>query len=219
MLMGRDIPISGTIYREFWTWSQPKKKAPHLLLPWPVWYTDHLGPTTEAERTRKEGVPATGEGSACLIYSIPSWRSEWGGGWWGEERGCPGWAGVSSPSRVGWRGVWWSHREVGVSLSDEPYYWADNLLMRKPYHLQGKALVISPAIHRSQLLRMAHNTPIAGHFGRERTIQAILERMDLPTIAKDVKELCASCPTRQKAKPANITKDPLHPLPIRQGIT
>ena len=85
-------------------------------------------------------------------------------------------------------------------VREEPYYWADNLLMRKPYHPQGKALVILPAIARTQVLRMAHNTPIAGHFGRERTLQAIRERMDWPGIAKDVKELCASCPTCQKTK-------------------
>ena len=24
-------------------------------------------------------------------------------------------------------------------VSEEPYYWADNLLMRKPYHPRGKA--------------------------------------------------------------------------------
>ena len=49
----------------------------------------------------------------------------------------------------------------------EPYYWADNLLIRKPHHPKEKALVIVPAIARTQVLRIAHNTPIAGHFGRE----------------------------------------------------
>ena len=65
-------------------------------------------------------------------------------------------------------------------VREEPYYWDDNLLMRKPLHPKGKALVIVPAIARTQVLRMAHNTPIAGHFGRERTLQAIRERMDWP---------------------------------------
>ena len=101
-------------------------------------------------------------------------------------------------------------------VREGPYYWADSLLMRKPYHPQGKALVNVPAIARTQGLRMAHNTPIAGHFGKERTLQAIRERMDWPGIAKDVTELCASCPTCQKAKPAIITKAPLHLLPIQK---
>ena len=101
-------------------------------------------------------------------------------------------------------------------VRERPYYWADNLLMRKPYYPQGKALVIVSAISRTQVLRMAHSTPIAGHFGRERTLQAIRERMDWPGIAKDIKELYASCPTCQKAKPAIITKAPLDPLPIQK---
>ena len=101
-------------------------------------------------------------------------------------------------------------------VREEPYYWADNLLVRKPYHPQEKALVIVPGIARTQVLRMAHNTPIAGHFGRERTLQAIRERMDWPGIAKNVKELSASCPTCQKPKPAITTKAPFHTLPIQK---
>ena len=38
--------------------------------------------------------------------------------------------------------------------------------------------------------------------------------MDWPGVAKDVKELCASCPICQKAGPAVTTKAPLHPLPV-----
>ena len=38
--------------------------------------------------------------------------------------------------------------------------------------------------------------------------------MDWPGVAKDVKELCASCPICQKAGPAVTTKPPLHPLPV-----
>ena len=38
--------------------------------------------------------------------------------------------------------------------------------------------------------------------------------MDWPGIAKDVKDLCASCPICQKAGPAIIAKAPLNPLPV-----
>ena len=38
--------------------------------------------------------------------------------------------------------------------------------------------------------------------------------MDWPGVAKDVKELCASCPICQKDGPAVTTKAPLHPLPV-----
>ena len=38
--------------------------------------------------------------------------------------------------------------------------------------------------------------------------------MDWPGVAKDVKDLCASCPICQKAGPAIIVKGPLNPLPV-----
>ena len=61
---------------------------------------------------------------------------------------------------------------------------------------------------------MAHNSPIGGHFGRERILKSIRSRMDWPGVVKDVNQLCASCPVCQKACPASTTKAPLHPLPI-----
>ena len=38
--------------------------------------------------------------------------------------------------------------------------------------------------------------------------------MDWPGVAKDVKDLCASCPICQKAGPAIIAEAPLNPLPV-----
>ena len=63
-------------------------------------------------------------------------------------------------------------------------------------------------------LRMAHHGPIAGHFGRDRTLQAIQVRLDWPGIVKDVNELSASCPICQKNGPAILSKAPLQLLPI-----
>ena len=45
-------------------------------------------------------------------------------------------------------------------------------------------------------------------------MEAIRRRVDWPGRATDVRELCKSCPTCQKAKPAAVDKAPLHPLPI-----
>ena len=61
---------------------------------------------------------------------------------------------------------------------------------------------------------MVHHGPIAGHFARDRTLQANRVRLDWPGIVKDVKELCASCPICQKSGPAILSKAPLQPLPI-----
>ena len=61
---------------------------------------------------------------------------------------------------------------------------------------------------------MAHNTPWAGHFGRERTLHSIRSSMDWPGMVKDVSEMCESCPLCQKAGPAVTVKAPLQPLPV-----
>ena len=86
--------------------------------------------------------------------------------------------------------------------------------MRKPYHIQGKNLVVVPKAARVKVLQLAHNSMTAGHFGQERMMEAIHRRVDRPGIATDVRELCRSCPICQKAKPAVVAKAPLYPLPI-----
>ena len=55
---------------------------------------------------------------------------------------------------------------------------------------------------------------VAGHFGRERTLAMIQQRMDWPGLAKDVEELCRSCPICQRACPVVVAKASLHSLPI-----
>ncbi len=48
----------------------------------------------------------------------------------------------------------------------------------------------------------------------ERTLSTIRTRMDWPSVDKDIKDLCASCPICQKAGPAIIMKASLNPLPV-----
>ena len=59
---------------------------------------------------------------------------------------------------------------------------------------------------------------IAGHFGRKKTREAIRRRLDWPGIATDVKILYQSCPVHQKARPAIVTRAPLHSLPILKNL-
>ena len=86
--------------------------------------------------------------------------------------------------------------------------------MRQPYHTNGKELVIIPKAARMKVLQLAHYSPLEGHFGRGRTLEAIRTRMDWPGISTGVRKKCSSCPICQKASPALLTKAPLHPLPI-----
>ena len=86
--------------------------------------------------------------------------------------------------------------------------------MREPYHESGKNLIILPMIARNKVLHMAHNTLIAGHFSKDRTLHAIRAKMDWPGVVKDVGKMCESCPICQKAGPAVTARAPLHPLPV-----
>ena len=86
--------------------------------------------------------------------------------------------------------------------------------MRQHYHTNGKGLVIIPKAARMEVLQLAYNSPLAGHFGGARTLETIRTRMDWPGIATDVRKMCSSCPICQKASPALLTKAPLHPLPV-----
>ena len=96
-----------------------------------------------------------------------------------------------------------------VERAGNPYFWQGGLLMRKPYQTLEKNLLILPKIARQKVLTMAHNSPIGGHFGRERTLQSIRGRMDWPGLILDVNRMCAVCPICQKAKPTSTTKAPL----------
>ena len=60
-----------------------------------------------------------------------------------------------------------------VGKPDSPYFWVNGLLMREPYNTIDKKLAVLPQSERTKALRMAHHGPIAGHFARDRTLQAI----------------------------------------------
>ena len=101
-----------------------------------------------------------------------------------------------------------------VRKLNSPYFCENGLLMREPYNTLGKKLIVLPQSGRTKALRMAHHGPIAKHFARDRTLQAIRVRLDWPGIVKDVNELCASCPICQKSGPAILSKASLQPMPI-----
>ena len=55
------------------------------------------------------------------------------------------------------------------------------------------------------MLELAHDVPIAGHLGKEKTRQRVLHRFYWPTVFRDIENFCRSCVTCQKAT---------HPLPV-----
>lgn len=71
--------------------------------------------------------------------------------------------------------------------------------------------LVLPQRYRRMVLKHAHSIPIAGHLGREKTVQQIQKRLYWPTLVRDVKEYincCGACPRQGRGKV------PLIPLPI-----
>eukprot|EP00983_Pelagomonas_calceolata_P082118 1155819-Pelagomonas_calceolata.AAC.1 len=67
---------------------------------------------------------------------------------------------------------------------------------------------------RHRLMHEAHDTPIAGHLGRAKTLERLVRQYFWPRMSADVHYYTSTCPTCQKAK-TSTTKPIglLHPLP------
>ena len=66
--------------------------------------------------------------------------------------------------------------------------------------------LILPEKCRRTVLKLAHEIPIAGHLGSEKTRQRLLRRFYWPGVFKDVEEFCRSCPTCQKTSQHRVSK-------------
>ena len=71
-----------------------------------------------------------------------------------------------------------------------------------------------PTQCRKAVLQLAHTIPLAGHMGKTKTAQWILQCFYWPTLFKDVAEYCRTCAECQKAAPGRKHRAPLMPLPI-----
>ena len=71
-----------------------------------------------------------------------------------------------------------------------------------------------PVNYRKTILDLAHQIPMAGHMGKDKTARRILQRFYWPTVFKDVAEYCRSCETCQKSSHKKPRHPPLVPLPI-----
>lgn len=74
--------------------------------------------------------------------------------------------------------------------------------------------LVLPLQCRKAVLKLAHEIPRAGHMGRRKTAQRILQRFYWPCLFKDVKEFCEACSECQKTAPGRNIRAPLVPLPV-----
>lgn len=116
--------------------------------------------------------------------------------------------------------------ENEVSQNPTCYFTKNGVLMRKwrPLDVPAedewavKYQVVVPKTYRQDILSMAHETPLAGHLGVNKTHRKILNNFYWPNLRKDVAEYCRSCHACQMVGKPNqtIPKAPLQPLPAVQ---
>ena len=61
-----------------------------------------------------------------------------------------------------------------------------------------------------------HNIPLAGHLGRKKTTDRIMQRFYWPGMFRDVEDQCRICPECQKSSTRRPAKAPLLLLPIME---
>ena len=83
------------------------------------------------------------------------------------------------------------------------------------FQLTIKYQIVVTKVYRPEILSMAHETPLAGHMGVNKTQQRILSHFYLPNLRKDVADFCRSCHVCQVVGKPNqtIPKAPLQPIP------
>ena len=76
--------------------------------------------------------------------------------------------------------------------------------------------VVVPPSYRAEVLKTAHDLPMAGHLGIRKTQDRILQHFFWPRLHRDVAEFCKTCHTcqvvgkpNQKIKPASLISIPV----------
>ena len=100
------------------------------------------------------------------------------------------------------------------------FFFRDGLVYRKWSSRHSKngnkyEQIIVPEVCRTEILRLAHEIPFAGHLGIEKTKDRILQNFYWPGIFADIAKYCRSCTECQKtARKRQSDRVPLISLPI-----
>ena len=74
--------------------------------------------------------------------------------------------------------------------------------------------LVLPSHCRKTILPLAHQIPLAGHLGKKKTTERILQRFYWPTLFQDVREVCKACPECQRTASTKTVQAPMVPLPV-----
>ncbi|XP_056441423.1 uncharacterized protein LOC130378840 [Gadus chalcogrammus] len=111
----------------------------------------------------------------------------------------------------------------GEALDDMStgFFLKGNVLMRRwtPPKLGGDdswgvvEQIVIPRTYRSEILKLAHDNPLSGHLGINKTFDRILRYSFWPGLKGDVRHHCKTCHVCQVAKTQAIPPYPLYPIP------
>jgi hypothetical protein len=80
---------------------------------------------------------------------------------------------------------------------------------------QGRSLVLAPQVIKGHILRAHHDSPLAGHFGPQKTLAAITDCWYWPNMEEEIREYCQSCHVCATVNvPHSLKKQPLQDLPL-----
>ena len=103
------------------------------------------------------------------------------------------------------------------------YFKQNGILMRKWRPVDASAddewqvvhQIVVPKVYRQEILNLAHDSPMSGHLGVNKTYNKIINHFFWPNLRHDVAEYCKSCHTCQVVGKPNqkIPIAPLRPIP------
>jgi transposase InsO family protein len=114
------------------------------------------------------------------------------------------------------------HGNVGVAGS--PYEIVNDILIRHwadkitPYGM-GVTQIVVPVQLRPKLLTVAHDMPLSGHLGTQKTLDRLLKHFWWPHVNKSVRAYCRSCDVCQRlGKGSKTYRAPMVNVPVMQEV-
>ena len=106
------------------------------------------------------------------------------------------------------------------------YYKKSGVLMRRwrPLDAEGSETwravhqIVAPRQYRNEVLSLAHENPLAGHLGINKTYRKVLQHFYWPGLRKDIVKFCTTCHTCQMIGKPNQCNQvaPLIPIPAME---
>ena len=116
--------------------------------------------------------------------------------------------------------------DISAAYASDPFYSANSTIPSyltfnpddKLWRFNSRVCVPQVPALRLKILQELHDSPLAGHLGYEKTMQAVAGRFWWPRMTRTVKAYIKTCPTCQRIKPSTLSPPGLlrpHSIPAR----